>query len=368
MSVSPVKTSASISADHEQRSIETRIGERNRGVPKEAPAQGRIAALDFTKGALVLIMVLYHWLNYFAGPEGSYYRYLAFLPPSFICIAGFLISHVYFSKYRATDAKLPFRLLVRGLKIMAIFVGLNILIGAAAFKADGGKRLLEMFSPAGLWAIYASGNMLGGKLVAFYVLLPISYVLILSAGLLVASRRFRGVFHAATAAGLAGVAALTMLGEKSRNLELLTVGLLGISIGYIPIESINGLLRRYWLVGLAYLFYVVAITIWNTPYSLQVTGVLVTLMLLYALGMRSGEQTTSARTVILLGKYSLFAYIAQIAILQVMRRMVSENLPAWAQGVTFLAATALTIAAVEVTNRLRKRSGFANRIYSAVFA
>jgi peptidoglycan/LPS O-acetylase OafA/YrhL len=91
-------------------------------------------------------------------------------------------------------------------------------------------------------------------------------------------------------------------------------------------------------------------------------------MLLYALGMRSGEQTTSARTVILLGKYSLFAYIAQIAILQVMRRMVSENLPAWAQGVTFLAATALTIAAVEVTNRLRKRSGFANRIYSAVFA
>ena len=43
-------------------------------------------ALDFTKGALVLIMVLYHWLNYFYGPRGDVYRYLRFLTPSFIFI------------------------------------------------------------------------------------------------------------------------------------------------------------------------------------------------------------------------------------------------------------------------------------------
>ena len=62
----------------------------------------RIWALDFTKGVLVLVMVLYHWLNYFIGSNGFFYRYLLFLPPSFICISGFLISRVYVSRFRIT--------------------------------------------------------------------------------------------------------------------------------------------------------------------------------------------------------------------------------------------------------------------------
>src|SRR5207302_5956026 len=49
----------------------------------------RLPALDFTKGALVLFMVLYHWLNYFVSTEGDFYRYLRFLTPSFI----FIIEH-----------------------------------------------------------------------------------------------------------------------------------------------------------------------------------------------------------------------------------------------------------------------------------
>src|SRR6184192_3526731 len=58
---------------------------------------GRNSALDFTKGMLVLLMVLYHWLNYFVASEGDFYRYLRFVTPSFIFITGFLISNVYLS-------------------------------------------------------------------------------------------------------------------------------------------------------------------------------------------------------------------------------------------------------------------------------
>src|ERR1700758_4327571 len=76
---------------------------------------GRIAALDFTKGSLVLIMVLYHWINYFYGVQDN--RYLRFLTPSFIFITGFLISNVYLSKYGVSDPKLPRRLIQRGAKI-----------------------------------------------------------------------------------------------------------------------------------------------------------------------------------------------------------------------------------------------------------
>src|SRR5271163_912176 len=90
------------------------------------PKAQRISGLDFTKGALVLIMVLYHWINYFIGPQWEYYQYLRFLTPSFIFITGFMISNVYLSKYDAADPRLPKRLFTRGLKLLAIFVALNV--------------------------------------------------------------------------------------------------------------------------------------------------------------------------------------------------------------------------------------------------
>src|SRR5690349_11729639 len=60
-------------------------------IRSEVPA-GRNPALDFTKGVLVLLMVLYHWINYFVTREGDLYRYLRFITPSFIFITGFLIA------------------------------------------------------------------------------------------------------------------------------------------------------------------------------------------------------------------------------------------------------------------------------------
>src|SRR5271169_6764755 len=66
------------------RPVEFKRGSETAG--SSGSKTGRISALDFTKGTLVLVMVLYHWLNYFVGSQGSFYRYLSFLPPSFICI------------------------------------------------------------------------------------------------------------------------------------------------------------------------------------------------------------------------------------------------------------------------------------------
>ena len=91
----------------------------------------------------MLIMVLYHWLNYFVSPSGAWYKYLRFLTPSFIFITGFFISNIYLPKYKATDSRLPKRLLSRGLKLVAIFVSLNAAIGLFF----PGRELL--LSPAG---------------------------------------------------------------------------------------------------------------------------------------------------------------------------------------------------------------------------
>ncbi|HWY53284.1 MAG TPA: acyltransferase family protein [Terriglobales bacterium] len=329
----------------------------------------RIPALDFTKGALVLIMVLYHWLNYFIGPQGSYYEYLRFLPPSFIFITGFLISHVYLSKYQARDLRLPRRLVVRGLKIVGVFISLNAIISLLIPESSQARLLFDNSPISTLVAIFATGNFENGRPAAFYVLLPIGYLLMLSACLLIASRFYRGIFHVVCVLFLLGIFVLNLIGLKSGSLELLTIGLLGVSVGYIPIRKINVFLRHPYALVLAYVGYTIAIAVWNAGYPLQVVGVCLTLMLLYLLGSLSGESGRVQQSVILLGKYSLVGYIVQIAILQLLRRgLRNMNLEVWALGLSFVAAIALTLIAVEAVDRARTNAPVVNRLYAAVFA
>ena len=78
-----------------------------------------------TKGVLVVFMVVYHSLNY-TTQYFLAFRYMAFLPPSFILIVGFLLSSVYSVRYQSNDWRLHKRLLQRGLKLVLLFTLLNI--------------------------------------------------------------------------------------------------------------------------------------------------------------------------------------------------------------------------------------------------
>jgi peptidoglycan/LPS O-acetylase OafA/YrhL len=329
---------------------------------------GRISALDFTKGALVLVMVLYHWLNYFVSSQGSFYRYLSFLPPSFICITGFLIAQVYLSKSRIGDPRLPRRLIVRGLKLLMLFILLNVGTSLLIAGVYHGRRVFDNSSISSLSSVFVTGNMTGGRTVAFYVLVPISYLLLLSALLVIAHRYYKHVFHATTLMCFLAILILFLNGSKSGNLELVTIGLLGISIGHIPIDKINYFLRHPYTVIVAYLCYVAAITVWNVPYPLQVAGVLLTLSVIYLAGTVSGKSGKMQGSLIMLGKYSLFGYIAQIAILQLLRRSLGMALAPWVLGASFLAAIALTLFAVRVVDRARANSSIVDRMYAVVFS
>jgi peptidoglycan/LPS O-acetylase OafA/YrhL len=329
---------------------------------------GRISALDFTKGALVLIMVLYHWLNYFIGPQGFFYVYLRFLPPSFIFITGFLISQVYLQKYQIADARIPRRLVVRGLKILAIFFVLNALISLLIPDAGTGKSFLQSFSVGNLASIYLTGNSAGGRLAAFTILVPIAYLLILSAGLLALCRFYKQAFHAASVIFLLSIFVLGLNGVKNGILELLTVGLLGVSAGYIPVQKINAVLKHPLAILLAYAAYLITITAWDLPYLLQVVGVCLTLTVIYWLGTISGDSGAVSSSVILLGKYSLLGYIAQIAILQLGHRGLRHvTLAPWELCLSLALAAALTMICIEATDRARAKAPLVNAVYSAVF-
>jgi peptidoglycan/LPS O-acetylase OafA/YrhL len=331
----------------------------------------RIPALDFTKGALVLIMVLYHWLNYFVSVQGNIYRYLRFLTPSFIFISGFLISHVYFAGYGINDSRVPKRLMQRGLKILAVFIALNIVRTYLIPDPRNALMPSQPWSLDNLMAVFVTGNVaIGGiKGAAFPILVPISYLLLLSAGMVILCRFYKYTVHIASLAGVICIGVLWLHGLGSGNLELVTVGLLGVLVGYIPIETVGRFLKYPVAIGAAYASYLIVITVWPVTYPVQLFGVFLNLMLIYALGSRRNATGKIQNTIELLGKYSLFGYIAQIAILQALFRALRHMNPrVAASAVAFVAALALTIISVEILHRLRRRAAIVDNVYQAVFA
>jgi peptidoglycan/LPS O-acetylase OafA/YrhL len=341
------------------------------GRTASSPKAQRISALDFTKGALVLIMVLYHWINYFIGQQWEYYRYLRFLTPSFIFVTGFMISNVYLSKYDTADPRLLKRLFTRGLKLLAIFVVLNLARTYIVPALGTGIVSQNSLDLGNIFIIFVSGNLqsVSGKLISFSILVPISYLLMLSGVLMLPFRFYRYTFQAVCAVLLLSIVVFGFIGVQSPNLELITIGMLGVLAGFIPIAAINDFVRHPYLLGLAYLCYTFAITIWNVPFSLQIVGVPLSLMVIYLAGISGRDDGKISGEVILLGKYSLFGYISQIAILQILAASLRHaNFGFLLLSVSFLAAFALTIISVEVVDRLRARVASIDRLYKAVFA
>jgi peptidoglycan/LPS O-acetylase OafA/YrhL len=331
----------------------------------------RISALDFTKGALVLIMVLYHWINHFIGLQWGYYRYLRFLTPSFIFITGFMISNVYLSKYDAADPRLPKRLFTRGCKLLVVFVLLNVARTFIVPLLGTGVVSGNLLEPGNMFTIFVSGNVpvVGLKLISFSILIPIGYLLMFSGALMFPYRLYKFTFHVVCAFLLLSIVALALIGVESPNLELITIGMLGVLTGFMRIAAINDFVGHPYLLGLAYLGYTIAITIWNVPFWLQMVGVPLSVMAIYLAGITGSDFGIIKSEVILLGKYSLYGYISQIAILQILAASLRHaNFGLVALSATFVAALTLTVISVEVVDRLRARAPSMDRLYKAVFA
>ncbi len=334
-------------------------------------ATQRIAALDFTKGALVLIMVLYHWINYFIGPQWPYYFYLRFLTPSFIFITGFMISHVYLAKYDAADPRLPNRLFVRGLKLMAIFIVLNLARVLIVPLLHTGTLVENPLDVRNIFTVFVSGNLsvVSGKLVSFSILVPISYLLMFSGALMFPYRFYRYTFYVVCVALFSSILILGLIGAQSQNLEFVTIGMLGLLTGFMPIAAINDFVRHPYKLAFVYGCYMIAISIWNVPFPLLIVGVYLSLMVIYLVGARGSEFGTTRSEVILLGKYSLFGYISQMVILQILSAGSHfVHLGVAVLGISFVAALALTIVSVEVVDRARARTASIDRLYKIVFA
>jgi peptidoglycan/LPS O-acetylase OafA/YrhL len=332
----------------------------------------RDTAIDFTKGALVLFMVLYHWLNYFVGTQGQYYDYLKFLTPSFIFITGFMISQIQLRRYENSGRSLSKRLFVRGAKLLGLFLVLNALAYAALSRVQvpfslWGKSLLS-FS----WAAFVVGASRaadGEKSVIFNILVPIAYLLIVSAGVVGLTRRVKPAFYCTLGVFIAAIILIRFRDLDNLYLDLLMVGVLGVVSGFARNEQIACVVGRPYTQAVLYCLFLAVITMWGVPLPLQIASVILTTALLYTVGSRPARPGAARRRIILLGKYSLLAYIAQIAILQGLKRtsFLSQHGIGPALGALLLCVL-LTIMIAEAVDIARPKSRIVNNLYRLVFA
>ncbi len=332
--------------------------------PRGMRVNTRDAALDFTKGLLVLAMVGYHWANYFVGIEGYFYRFIRFVTPSFVFITGYLISSVYLSRVAREGPSPQSRLAWRGLKLFILFALLNLAGGALMNRNYNGRDLgMEAFFQH--WKhIYVYGN--GGA--AFLVLLSISYLLWAGAALFSAGRQMRTAALCLTVALVAVIATLAHFHMGSGHLELGALGMCGLCLGLV--SRLDHSVRRVpWAAVLvAYVLHWGALMMWGPVFVLQLVAVCLNLLIFYRLGLMAGGSWLT-RTVVLLGTYSLLGYIAQICVLQMLRRVLQPlDDDVWKLVISATGAVVLTVCIVLATHQARRRTAIADRLYRLAFA
>jgi peptidoglycan/LPS O-acetylase OafA/YrhL len=326
----------------------------------------RRLTLDAVKGLLVLLMVLYHWLNYFVTSDGDVYKYIRFITPSFVFVTGFLITNVYLDKYRIGDRSLHKRLFVRGLKLLVLFTVLNLAANAALKTNYNGAELNLSHFFAIAPTVYLSGD---GRGAAFEVLLPIGYLLAASSVLLWGCKLSKHFLHGFWLALLGSIYVLQWQNMGSANVELFAMGLLGMVFGCYRLEAMDRAARPYVVWFAAYAVYLGAVSIYNVIYALQIVGLILNLALLYMAARQLGETGAIAPRVILLGQYSLLAYIVHIGILQVLAHLMRPIDPGNGTSVLSLViALALTLGFIEATSLVRHRSRLVDTLYRFVFA
>jgi peptidoglycan/LPS O-acetylase OafA/YrhL len=323
------------------------------------PKRARDEALDWVKGALVVLMVIYHSLNY--SPYTSVaFVYIAFLPPSFIFLAGFLLTNSYFARYDLRDWRLHRRLIVRGAKLVLLFTALNVGLYFLALGPEALGRFAENVE-----AIYLAAD---GRVASFQVLTSIGYLLFLAPLLLVVGSLNRWLLPALALALLLFCAVMEGRGAVGYHLRMISTGIIGTAFGLLPLERVTSFARKWFIVVPLYCVYRTGSYFIGEPYAMQLTGVVTGLLVLYCLALHLSAKDYTYRQVVLLGRYSLFGYIVQLALLQVIVRALGPFETPLAVAILAMVTLAATWAVTLLIHRLRPKARFVDLTYKAAFA
>jgi peptidoglycan/LPS O-acetylase OafA/YrhL len=325
----------------------------------------RIQALDMTKGVLVVCMVIYHSFNYSTDYTLGF-KLLPFLPPSFILIAGFLVAKKSAQQNNAPDVHSLLRAVLRGLRLLAIFTLLNVatqLVGKSGFNGE----------PEGIgyffdhwFEVYIPGE---GRFATFSILLPISYLLMLAPALVLLDRWNLFLVPTLTVVLIVISEAWSQSGESPANLILLCAGMLGVILGRIPLDYLFKMARYWFIAAVAYAGDIFLGQLAGQTVPVHLLGACLALALIFSVCVFVGEKGLPQRRLVTLGRYSLLAYILQIAVLQVLARLFGRVEPfTVAFFLQMLGVLLLMIIVAESLGWARRKSTWVDASYRMIFA
>ena len=344
---------------HSTGSSEHRPSGGAAAAPAPALKRERDEGFDWVKGVLVVLMVVYHSLNYSPYSHLAF-AYIGFLPVSFIFIAGFFLTNSYRARYDLKDWRLPRRLVIRGVKLLLLFSALNLGLYFVSF----GPRCFQQFS-ANFQTIYLGA---AGRVASFPILTSIGYLLCLAPLLLWIGSLNRWVLPLLALALVMFCSLLEWKASVGYHLGMISAGIVGSAFGLLPLPQLTSFARKLFLVIALFGVYRTCSYFIGDPYALQLTGVVTGLLLLYSLALRLPVETHIYKDVVLFGRYSLFGYIMQLGIIQATVRMFGPFRTPLAVVTLTLVALAATWAATVTVHRLRAKARLVDVTYKAAFA
>ena len=329
-------------------------------------ANSRIAALDFTKGVLVVLMVVYHVLNYL--DYGAIpHTYLGFVPASFLVITGFLVSQVYAARARTDFKNAAQRLAIRAAKLLLIFTVLNVGARLVWSRNRYGTELNVAAFFRDWVGVYLTGDAPG---VAFDVLVPIGYTLVVSIWLLKVGASKRVVVNLLAWGLVLACAVLEMRGFSVNTLNFMAAGMLGVSLGASRVEALERFATSAPVVALVGSAYVGILLLGMDSYLVQIFTTVAWLAIFFWMGRVLASDQWWFEQICLLGRYSLIGYIVQILYLQGTKGLI---LMAPQQGLVTVALLTLVISlatwgTIFAVEEARRRSRLIDRAYRVAFA
>lgn len=331
--------------------------------PTVRPGSSRNVPLDFIKGFLVIGMIIYHAVNYFALDLWPLLVYIKFVSGGFIFISGYTVATFYAAKWAADPLGIASRLSLRGLKLVALFTIINLAVSALSIRNFTTIQFgLEQFANRA-FDIFIIGS---GKYVAFEILLPIGYLLLLSP-IVLWLQKWRMILIGLL---VLIVASTLFLHWHLNNVALLLVGAAGMMVGlFLPPERIA--CRRHLLVSVPALLLVVAALPWlRLSLSGYILYIVVVCKCVADLSLLLPARWPARRMILFCGEYVLFCYLTQILILQVIFRLAwpHRESPVLVVALIVVVTGFLMLLAARAMASARQRFSSVDRAYRFVFA
>jgi hypothetical protein len=326
--------------------------------------------IDFVKGFLVVTMVIYHTLNYFLSGYHIIYAYVNYVTLAFIFYSGYMCGTIYFDKFIKNSRYVYTRLAVRGLKLFLLFIFINLIIHALLKKNYNEQAMgISLFLDNILNVLTAGGE----KIAQFPILLPISYILLISAPMINLFRiRYLLYFF------LIGLFFIISIYDIpiAFNLSCMLTGIGGLLTGLISGDLVSVFRKKYirYLLSILLFFFLFILIPFGIDarryYILYFLYVNLIIANCYILGGFLNNKRIITRQIIKLGQYSLMLYLAQILFLQILRRLFDFKLPQLSIDhlIIFVFVSLLLVGCSYLSDYLRNKFEFVDKSYRFIFS